>query len=127
MAVCRFEERCVSLPYSSMGVASDDTAATAEIKARCAVTESEQGRGGLRVAGFHENAPCRSFGGRCGNAHLRSLGGESLMSQSRVHLAAAHISTYVECEEPSKSCQNQLRTNLALLAAMLLACLRLCR
>ena len=54
------------------------------------------------------------------------------MSQSRVHLAAAHIGTYVECEEPSKSYRNQWRTNMGfgaplVLAAMLLARLRLCR
>ena len=91
--VCRFEERCVGLPHALMGVAADDPSAAAEIKACCTIAKSEQGRRGLRVAGFHQNAPCRSFGGRCGNADLRSLNRESLVSQSRVCFTAAPIST----------------------------------
>jgi hypothetical protein len=91
--VCRFEERCVGLPHALMCVAPDDTSAAAEIKACCTIAEGEQGRRGLRVTGFHQNAPCRSFRRRRGDADLGSLGGESLVSQSRVHLTADPIST----------------------------------
>jgi hypothetical protein len=91
--VCRLEERCISLPYALMGVAPDYPSAAAEIKARCTVAESEQGCRGLRVTGLHENAPYRNFGGRCGNADLRSPGGERLVSQSRVRFTATPSST----------------------------------
>ena len=40
--VCRFEERCVSLSYALIGVAPDDTSATAEIKACCTIAEGEK-------------------------------------------------------------------------------------
>ncbi len=93
IVVCRLEERCVGLSHAFVGVAPDDTSAAAEIKACCTIAKSEQGRRGLRVAGFHQNAPCRSFGGRCGNADLSSLGGEGLVSQGRVRFTAAPIGT----------------------------------
>jgi hypothetical protein len=91
IAVCRFEERRVGLPHAFVGVAPDDTPAAAEIEAPRTVAKSEQGRRGPRETGFHEDAPCRGFGRRRGNADPRSLGGEGLVSQGRVRFTGAPI------------------------------------
>ena len=92
IVVCRFEECCVSLTHAFVGVAANDTSAAAEIKACSTIAKCEQGRRSLRVTGFHQNAPCRSAGGRCGNADLRPLDGEGLVSQTPVRFATAPIS-----------------------------------
>src|SRR5215210_2545047 len=91
--VRRVEELCVGLPHALVGVAADDPSTAAEIEARCPIAQSQQGRRGLGISGLHQNAPHGSFGGWRRNADLCSPGGESLVSQGRVHFAATTISS----------------------------------